>query len=87
MRLSGGQVRATARPQRGHRRPLSPNGNGYEAGLEQASWKPMQNYCKEPNSETEEGVGQALTLQATRWQHVHGLSDPGVVSPGTVDSR
>ena len=30
---------------------------------------------------------RALTLQAIRWQQVHGLPDPGVVSPGTVHSR
>ena len=66
---------------------MPPNGNGHETGFEQAFWKPMQDYWKEQNSETEAGVGQALTRQATRWQHVHALSDPGVVSPGTVDSR
>jgi hypothetical protein len=66
---------------------LPHNGDGYEAGLEQAFWKLVQDDWKAQNSETEAGVRQALTLQAIRWQHLHGLPDPDSVSPGTVDSR
>jgi hypothetical protein len=82
MRLSGGQLRATARCQRSNERRLPQNGIGYESGLEQAFWKPVRDLLEGAELESEAIVGQALALQAIRCQHVHGLPDPGVVSPG-----
>jgi pimeloyl-ACP methyl ester carboxylesterase len=60
---------------------ITQNGNGYEAGFEQAFWKPLRDYWNERNPQTEAGVRQALTLDAIKWQYVHGLPDPSAVAP------
>jgi pimeloyl-ACP methyl ester carboxylesterase len=62
---------------------ITQNGNGYEAGFEQAFWKPVREYWKERTPETEEPLRQAMTLDAIRWQYTHGVPDPSVVSPDT----
>lgn len=62
---------------------ITQNGNGYEAGFAQAFWKPVREYWHDQNPETEAAIRQALTLDAIRWQYVHGVPDPGVVSPDT----
>jgi pimeloyl-ACP methyl ester carboxylesterase len=62
---------------------ITQNGNGYEAGFAQAFWKPVREYWHDQNPETEAAVRQALTLDAIRWQYLHGVPDPSVVSPDT----
>jgi len=62
---------------------ITQNGNGYEAGFEQAFWKPVREYWQEQNPETEAPLRQALTLEAIRWQYLHGVPDETVVSPDT----
>ena len=60
---------------------VTQNGNGYEAGFTDAFWKPVREYWQERNPQTEEAVRGALTLDAIRWQYVHGVPDESVVSP------
>jgi hypothetical protein len=40
-------------------------------------------YWPDQNPQTEAGVRQALTLDAIRWQYLHGVPDQSVVSPDT----
>jgi pimeloyl-ACP methyl ester carboxylesterase len=62
---------------------ITQNGNGYEAGFAQAFWKPVREYWQNKNPQTEAAVRQALTLDAIRWQYLHGVADPSLVSPDT----
>jgi pimeloyl-ACP methyl ester carboxylesterase len=62
---------------------VTQNGNGYEAGFAEAFWKPVREYWQELNPRTEAAVRQALTLEAIRWQYLHGVPDESVVSPDT----
>jgi pimeloyl-ACP methyl ester carboxylesterase len=62
---------------------ISQNGNGYEAGFVEAFWKPVRAYWQEQNPQTEAPIRQALTLEAIRWQYLHGVPDQSLVSPDT----
>ena len=62
---------------------ITQNGNGYEAGFAEAFWKPVREYWQERNPQTEAAVRQALTLEAIRWQYLHGVPDESLVSPDT----
>jgi pimeloyl-ACP methyl ester carboxylesterase len=62
---------------------ITQNGNGYEAGFEQGFWKPVREYWNEQTVRTESAVRQALTLDAIKWQYIHGVADPSLVSPDT----
>jgi pimeloyl-ACP methyl ester carboxylesterase len=62
---------------------ITQNGNGYEAGFAQAFWRPVREYWNDQNPETEAHVRQALTLDAIKWQYLHGVPDPSMVSPET----
>src|SRR5215467_3099860 len=55
---------------------VSQNGNAYEEGLGDA-WGPIRKYWAEPTSENREVLrNNILTLEGTRWQYTHGVSDP-----------
>lgn len=62
---------------------VSQNGNGYEVGFAKEFWQPVRDYWHEQNQETEAALRQALTLDAIRWQYLHGVSDQTLVSPDT----
>jgi pimeloyl-ACP methyl ester carboxylesterase len=62
---------------------ITQNGNGYEAGFVSGFWKPVREYWRDRNAQTEAAVRQALTLEAIRWQYLHGVPDESVVSPDT----
>jgi pimeloyl-ACP methyl ester carboxylesterase len=62
---------------------VTQNGNGYDAGFTEAFWKPVREYWQEQNQHTEQALRGALTLDAIRWQYVHGVPDDSVVSPDT----
>jgi pimeloyl-ACP methyl ester carboxylesterase len=62
---------------------ISQSGNGYGAGFTDAFWKPVREYWHDPSPETAAALGQALSLDAIRWQYLHGVPDPTVVSPDT----
>jgi pimeloyl-ACP methyl ester carboxylesterase len=62
---------------------ITQNGNGYEAGFTEAFWKPVREFWQDRNPRTETAVRQALTLEAIRWQYLHGVPDETVVSPDT----
>jgi pimeloyl-ACP methyl ester carboxylesterase len=60
---------------------ITQNGNGYEAGFVSGFWDPLREYWQDQNPRTEAAVRQALTLEAIKWQYLHGVPDQSVVSP------
>lgn len=46
-------------------------------------WSDAPAYWREQTPQTEAGVRQALTLEAIRWQYLHGVPDESLVSPDT----
>ena len=62
---------------------ITQNGNGYKAGLTEDFWKPIREFWQDRNPQTEAAVRQALTLDAIRWQYLHGVPDESLVSRDT----
>src|SRR6201991_4783743 len=62
---------------------ITQNGNGYDAGFAQAFWKPVREYWQRQTPRTEAALRGALTLDAIRWQYLHGVPDESVVCPDT----
>ncbi|GAB3164262.1 alpha/beta hydrolase [Myceligenerans halotolerans] len=62
---------------------VTQNGNGYEAGFVEEFWRPVRAFWEERTPETEAQVRGALTLEAIRWQYLHGVPDETLVSPDT----
>ena len=62
---------------------ITQNGNGYEAGFTADFWKPVREFWQDRTPQTEAGVRGALTLDAIRWQYLHGVPDETLVSPDT----
>ena len=60
---------------------ISQNGNAYDAGFVDSFWKTVWDYQNAPTPETEDAVRAFLTLDATRWQYVTGVSDVSLVDP------
>jgi pimeloyl-ACP methyl ester carboxylesterase len=60
---------------------ISQNGNAYEEGLGDA-WGPIRKYWAEPSVENREIIRKnVLTLEGTRWQYTHGVTDPETIAP------
>jgi pimeloyl-ACP methyl ester carboxylesterase len=66
---------------------VSQNGNAYEEGLS-GGWSPIQRYWQDPTDANREALRSFLTLDATKWQYTHGVSDEMLVAPEsyTLDS-
>ncbi|WP_411147641.1 alpha/beta fold hydrolase [Streptomyces sp. A30] len=62
---------------------ITQNGNAYEDGFVPDFWKPVWAYCENPGPETEPAVRTALSLDAIRWQYVHGVDRPELIDPDT----
>ncbi|GAX57477.1 alpha/beta fold hydrolase [Streptomyces olivochromogenes] len=62
---------------------ISQNGNGYETGFTEDFWKPVRAYWQDQTPQTEAAIRQALTLEVTRWQYLHGVPDESLVDPDT----
>ncbi|GGS19849.1 alpha/beta fold hydrolase [Streptomyces rubiginosohelvolus] len=62
---------------------VTQNGNGYEDGFVDSFWAGLWAYGANPGPDTEPAVRAAMSLEAIRWQYVHGVPDPSVVSPDT----
>ncbi len=60
---------------------VSQNGNAYEEGLGDA-WGPIRKYWADPTAENRDVIRKnVLTLEGTRWQYTHGVTDPESVAP------
>lgn len=66
---------------------ISQNGNAYEEGLSDG-WNPIRTYWADPSPENREALRGLLSYEGTRWQYLHGVSDPTQVEPEsyTLDS-
>jgi pimeloyl-ACP methyl ester carboxylesterase len=59
---------------------ISQNGNAYEEGLSDG-WNPIQKYWTDPSEANRNNLKAFTTADATKWQYVHGVSDPSLVAP------
>lgn len=62
---------------------ITQNGNGYEAGLVESFWGAARAYWHEQNPETIAAIREAFSLDMIKWQYLHGVPDPSLVSPDT----
>jgi pimeloyl-ACP methyl ester carboxylesterase len=60
---------------------ISQSGNAYDAGFVTEFWKPIVAYQQNQTPDTEAGVRQYLTLDATQWQYTNGVPDDTLVNP------
>ncbi|GGM25577.1 alpha/beta fold hydrolase [Micromonospora yangpuensis] len=60
---------------------VTQNGNGYEAGFVPSFWDGVWEFHRDRNEKTEAGMSHAMSLEAIRWQYVHGVADPTLVDP------
>lgn len=59
---------------------ISQNGNAYVEGLGDA-WDPIKKYWQDPIPANRDALRKFTGLEATRWQYLHGVSDPLLVEP------
>jgi pimeloyl-ACP methyl ester carboxylesterase len=60
---------------------ISQNGNAYLEGLGEA-WAPVRAYWADPSDQNRQAMSEGmLTLEATRWQYLHGVKEPESVAP------
>lgn len=59
---------------------VSQNGNAYVEGLSDG-WDPIRRYWNDPSPENRNALRTFLTLETTRWQYVHGVTDESLVAP------
>ncbi|MGW4489402.1 alpha/beta fold hydrolase [Amycolatopsis sp. NPDC004368] len=62
---------------------VSQSGNAYEVGFAEEFWKPVRAYWDDRSPKTEAALRQTLTLDAVRWQYMHGVEDESLISPDT----
>ncbi|WP_431983981.1 alpha/beta fold hydrolase [Streptomyces qinglanensis] len=62
---------------------ITQNGNAYDDGFVPDFWEPVWAYCAEPGPRTEPAARVALSLDAIRWQYLHGVDRPELVDPDT----
>jgi len=61
---------------------VAQNGNAYDEGLDNPFWEPIKAYWREPTSrEKRDALRNLITYDATRWQYIHGVKNPELVSP------
>ncbi len=60
---------------------ITQNGNAYTAGLIDDFWRAVLDYAQDPTPDNEAPVRAALDLDSTKWQYLHGVADPTLVSP------
>jgi pimeloyl-ACP methyl ester carboxylesterase len=54
---------------------ISQNGNAYVEGLSK-DWSPVQAYWENPTPANREVLRKLQTLETTRWQYYHGVTNP-----------
>ncbi|MBF4571893.1 alpha/beta hydrolase [Herbiconiux sp. VKM Ac-1786] len=62
---------------------ITQNGNAYDDGFAASFWEPLWAYAQDPTAETEPPLRASFTEDAIRWQYLHGVTDPTLVSPDT----
>jgi pimeloyl-ACP methyl ester carboxylesterase len=59
---------------------ITQNGNAYAEGLGDA-WNPIRKYWQEPSSANREALREFVGFEGTRFQYLHGTTDPAKVAP------
>jgi pimeloyl-ACP methyl ester carboxylesterase len=54
---------------------ITQNGNAYVEGLSKG-WAPVQTYWEKPTQESRDALRKLQTLETTRWQYYHGVTNP-----------
>jgi pimeloyl-ACP methyl ester carboxylesterase len=54
---------------------ITQNGNAYVEGLSK-DWAPVQAYWENPTHENRDALRKLQTLDTTRWQYYHGVTNP-----------
>jgi pimeloyl-ACP methyl ester carboxylesterase len=62
---------------------VTQNGNAYEDGFVEGFWAPVVAYQQAQTPDTEAAIRGALSIDAIRWQYLHGVDDPTLVDPQT----
>ncbi|QQC90205.1 alpha/beta fold hydrolase [Streptomyces alfalfae] len=62
---------------------ITQSGNAYEDGFVPDFWAPVWAYGENPGPLTEPAARTALSLDAIRWQYLHGVARPELVDPDT----
>ncbi|MFF5017448.1 alpha/beta fold hydrolase [Streptomyces sp. NPDC001165] len=64
---------------------VTQNGNAYEEGLGEQAWAPVLALIAERTPRTEEPVRELISPDGIKWQYVHGVPDPSLVSPDAYE--
>ncbi|MFI2202545.1 alpha/beta fold hydrolase [Streptomyces sp. NPDC020192] len=64
---------------------VTQNGNAYGEGLGAEAWAPVLALIEKRTPETEAPVREIYTLDGVKWQYLHGVSDPTLVSPDAYE--
>ncbi|MFJ9868748.1 alpha/beta fold hydrolase [Streptomyces sp. NPDC101165] len=64
---------------------VTQNGNAYEEGLGEQAWAPVLALIAERTPQTEEPVRELISPDGIKWQYVHGVPDPSLVSPDAYE--
>ncbi|MFE9775965.1 alpha/beta fold hydrolase [Streptomyces sp. NPDC005931] len=64
---------------------VTQNGNAYEEGLGEDAWAPVLDLIAHRTPETEGPVREIYTLDGIKWQYLHGVVDPSLVSPDAYE--
>jgi pimeloyl-ACP methyl ester carboxylesterase len=64
---------------------VTQNGNAYEEGLGKEAWAPVLALIAERTPETEAPVREISSPDGIKWQYLHGVPDPSLVSPDAYE--
>ncbi|MEU6070889.1 MULTISPECIES: alpha/beta fold hydrolase [Streptomyces] len=64
---------------------VTQNGNAYEEGLGEQAWAPVLALIAERTPETEAPVREISSPDGIKWQYLHGVPDPSLVSPDAYE--
>ncbi|MFE9999014.1 alpha/beta fold hydrolase [Streptomyces avermitilis] len=64
---------------------ITQNGNAYEDGLGAEAWAPVLALIAERTPATEEPVRELSGPEGIKWQYLHGVPDPTLVSPDAYE--
>ncbi|MER5854884.1 alpha/beta hydrolase [Streptomyces sp900105245] len=75
---------ALARPER-VTAIVTQNGNAYEEGLGAEAWAPVLALIEKRTPQTEAPVREIYSPEGIKWQYLHGVPDPTLVSPDACE--
>ncbi|MEW4490947.1 alpha/beta hydrolase [Thalassoglobus sp. JC818] len=59
------------------------NGNAYDEGIDNEFWEPIKQYWRDGTQAQGDQLRSLLTLEATKWQYLHGVRNRETISPDT----